>query len=220
MPRTVIDYSKCIIYKIVCKDLNESYCYVGHTTNFTRRKNSHKTACSNKNVRDYSMKVYEKIREVGGWDNWEIIVIEEYKDCENSYQAKKKEREWIEKIANLNTQIPLRTEKERKAKYYSENSEKVKAEHAKYRSENSEKEKERKAKYYSENHEKMKERSAKYYSENAEKEKERQAKYRSENPEKLKEKVECICGSIVTKRHIREHERTKKHIAFIDNQYL
>ena len=101
MPRTVIDYSKCIIYKIVCKDLNETYCYVGHTTNFTRRKCQHKSACINENNKSYNFKVYQKIRETGGWDNWEMIVIEEYKDCENSYQAKAKEREWIEKLRIL-----------------------------------------------------------------------------------------------------------------------
>jgi hypothetical protein len=40
MPRLPIDYSKSIIYKIVCKDLDVKDCYVGSTTNFTNRKNA------------------------------------------------------------------------------------------------------------------------------------------------------------------------------------
>ena len=32
MPRKVVDYSKTVIYKIVCKDLNITELYVGHTT--------------------------------------------------------------------------------------------------------------------------------------------------------------------------------------------
>ena len=38
MPKENIDYSKTIIYKIVCKDINIKDCYVGSTTNFTNRK--------------------------------------------------------------------------------------------------------------------------------------------------------------------------------------
>jgi hypothetical protein len=35
MPKTNIDYSNSIVYKIVCNDLNILFCYVGSTTNFT-----------------------------------------------------------------------------------------------------------------------------------------------------------------------------------------
>ena len=34
MPRKEIDYSKTVIYKIVCNDLNVKDVYVGHTTDF------------------------------------------------------------------------------------------------------------------------------------------------------------------------------------------
>ena len=47
MPRKVVDYSKTVIYKIVCKDLNITELYVVHTTDFTRRKCEHKTCCNN-----------------------------------------------------------------------------------------------------------------------------------------------------------------------------
>ena len=38
MPKKNIDYSKTIIYKIVCNDLNIIDVYVGQTTNFTKKK--------------------------------------------------------------------------------------------------------------------------------------------------------------------------------------
>ena len=47
MPRTPINYDNVYFYKLVCKDLNVTECYVGHTTNFTKRKNAHKLACNN-----------------------------------------------------------------------------------------------------------------------------------------------------------------------------
>jgi hypothetical protein len=42
MPKKLIDYSKTIIYKIVCNDLNIKDVYVGHTTNFIKSKALHK----------------------------------------------------------------------------------------------------------------------------------------------------------------------------------
>jgi predicted GIY-YIG superfamily endonuclease len=47
MPKTQIDYSKTIMYKIVPKDLNNNYIYVGSTTDFTKRKYTHKASCFN-----------------------------------------------------------------------------------------------------------------------------------------------------------------------------
>ena len=35
------------MYKIIPKDESLQYCYIGHTTNFTSRKNQHKTPCIN-----------------------------------------------------------------------------------------------------------------------------------------------------------------------------
>ena len=33
-----MDYSNTYFYKIVCKDTNDLSMYIGHTTNFTKRK--------------------------------------------------------------------------------------------------------------------------------------------------------------------------------------
>ena len=58
MPRLPIDYSKAFIYKICCKDKNIEECYIGSSTNFVKRKNSHKTICNNINSKEYNQKKY------------------------------------------------------------------------------------------------------------------------------------------------------------------
>ena len=73
MPKTPIDYSKCEMYKIVCKDEELDYIYVGHTTNWTKRKNQHKNMSLTSTV-----KLYQTIRDNGGWDNFKMLQIESF----------------------------------------------------------------------------------------------------------------------------------------------
>jgi hypothetical protein len=94
MPKNEIDYSKTIIYKIVCKDKTINDVYVGHTTSFIKRKYQHKLCCNNLNNK---IKIYEVIRANGGWDNWEMIEIATY-NCNNSEEARIKEQEHYEEI--------------------------------------------------------------------------------------------------------------------------
>jgi len=99
MPKQAMDYSKTIIYKITCNDATVLECYVGHTTSFKDRKCNHKKYCNNL---QYNQKLYQMIREHGGWDNWMMFPICEY-PCENYIQACIKEEEYrIELQANLN----------------------------------------------------------------------------------------------------------------------
>ena len=79
MPKVEIDYTQTTIYKICCKDTLITDIYVGHTTNFTKRKNQHKTSCSNENDKKYKQYVYEFIRQNGGWENWTMLQIENIK---------------------------------------------------------------------------------------------------------------------------------------------
>ena len=44
-----VDYSKSMIYKLCCKDVNIKEIYVGSTTNLIKRKYQHKADCYNKN---------------------------------------------------------------------------------------------------------------------------------------------------------------------------
>ena len=97
MPKFSIDYSKTHIYKIICKYLNMKDCYVRHTTNFLKRKQHHKNLCHNPNNRLYKCYKYELIRENGGWDNRDMVLINT-EACENGIGAVKREREYIETL--------------------------------------------------------------------------------------------------------------------------
>lgn len=114
MPKSVIDYSNTIIYKIVCKDPNVTDLYVGHTTSFNTRKYQHKISCSSP-VTSHT-KIYKVINENGGWDNWEMLEIATY-NCKDATEARIKENQHYEELkATLNTVSPYMD----KSKYYCE----------------------------------------------------------------------------------------------------
>ena len=106
MPKVNVDYSKTIIYKLVCNDLNITECYVGSTTNFTQRKNKHKSSCNNPRDEKHNRKNYCFIRENGGWNNWNMVEIEKY-SCNDKNEATKRERYYFELLnSSLNTIKP------------------------------------------------------------------------------------------------------------------
>ncbi len=104
MPRLQIDYSNTIVYKIVCKDLDKTECYVGHTTNFVNRKHCHKSNVIDTKNRNSAL--YKFIRDNGGWENFDMVEVEKY-NCKDVNEAHKYERHWIERLqAKLNTSVP------------------------------------------------------------------------------------------------------------------
>jgi len=101
MPKNAINYQNTIIYKIVCNDLNVTDLYVGHTTNFTNRKRQHKENCIHPQLKKYSFKVYQIIRNNGGWENWTMIEIDKF-PCNYLNEASYRERYWYK---NLNSKL-------------------------------------------------------------------------------------------------------------------
>jgi hypothetical protein len=102
MPKTQINYSKTVIYKLINYDYPDLI-YVGSTTNFKNRKNQHKCACINPDHSRHCEKKYQMIRKNGGWENWKMIVICEF-PCDNQRQADQEEDRYIlEYKATLNT---------------------------------------------------------------------------------------------------------------------
>ena len=107
MPKTEIDYSNTIIYKITCKDANVKDVYVGHTTNFVQRKHAHKQSCTNDKSPNYKCKLYEVIRNNGGWSNWQMEIIN-FLNCHDHYEARQKEQEYFISLhATLNSIEPM-----------------------------------------------------------------------------------------------------------------
>ena len=104
MPNVNIDYSNTIFYKIYCMNQEITDKYIGHTTDFVKRKYSHKQSCNNHNN---NCKLYNIIRENGGWNNWKMEIIA-FHDCENHYEARKREQQYFEEYnATLNSIEPL-----------------------------------------------------------------------------------------------------------------
>ena len=118
MPRLPIDYSKTIIYKIVCKDLDVKDFYIGSTTQFNARKNQHKLNHNNPNITSkYNCKLYNCIRQNGYWDNWDMVMIEKF-PCADKLEQFQRERECIEELKpTLNNNIKLNQTDEDKKEY-------------------------------------------------------------------------------------------------------
>jgi hypothetical protein len=107
MPKTEIDYSNTIFYKIHCKNPDVKDVYIGHTTNFVQRKSAHKRSCTHEKSANYNCKVYNIIREYGGWNNWKMEIIA-FHECADHYTARKIEQQYFEKYnATLNSIEPL-----------------------------------------------------------------------------------------------------------------
>ena len=135
MPKHAIDYQKAKIYKICCTDVNITDCYVGSSTNINRRKSAHKCACNNERSKDYNYNVYQFIRAHGNWDNWSMVIVQDF-PCDTKHELETRERFHIEDIhATLNKVIPTGSKKE----WVEANSEHVKACQKKWREDNAEK---------------------------------------------------------------------------------
>jgi hypothetical protein len=182
MPKNNIDYSKTVMYKIVCKDLSITDLYVGSTTSFTKRKTAHKYSSSHPNKSNYHYKIYETIRNNGGWNNWEMLEIEKF-PCNDGNESRTRERYWVEELQpKMNTKSPLVTQEELKeyhcnyaksekfkinCKIYRDNNKAKINEYFKKRRETHKDEiKERKKIYYEENKEAISEKRRKRYKEN------------------------------------------------------
>ena len=91
---TTNKYFKTVIYQIVPKDNSLKEMYIGSTINFEKRVISHKT-CVNSIIEN--SKVYSFIRNNGGWDAWEMSIIERY-PCKSKSEKEKREFDCIQKF--------------------------------------------------------------------------------------------------------------------------
>jgi hypothetical protein len=189
-----MNYSKLLIYKIVCNDLNIKEVYVGSTVNFTRRKCNHKNCCNDVNNLSYNQSKYQFIRANGGWENWSMYEIEKY-PCNDKHEGNARERYWIENLnATLNKNIPTRTDKE----YREDNREKAKE----YREDNKDKIKQ----YNVNNKDIIIEYKKEWYEIN-----------KKVILEKAKNKFTCECGSNIVLCAKQRHIRSNKHIKYIES---
>ena len=105
MPKLPTDYSKTIIYKLVHnEDYDNANIYIGSTTDFIRRKNSHKSNCCNEKSKEYNEKKYQYIRGNGDWGEWNMIEVEKF-PCNDKREAEAREEYWR---CHFNSQLNIR----------------------------------------------------------------------------------------------------------------
>ena len=168
----MVNYQNGMIYKIAHR--YSPYVYIGSTTNFGRRKSQHKHHCVNEKSKLYNIKVYQTIRELGGWDNFEMVLVAKC-PCDDKMELHAKEFEYQQLFdANLNTKSACSgidpCDPEYMKKYLKE-----------YREENKQEISEYQKKYrecHENNFEKYRECHKKYREKNREKLREYQKKYR------------------------------------------
>jgi len=188
-----MDYSKCCIYKIEHID-NESLVYVGHTTCFNKRKTAHKSGCYNENDTHYNYKVYQMIRENGGWDMFKMIEVQKY-PCADRREAERRENEVIKELkSSMNMRKSFRTEEEI-----------------------SEYNKEYNKEYKKNNKEQVKEQVKEYQKNNKLKIQEHRKDYYESNKQEINEKVKCECGCEIVKQNLNRHQATTKHLDKMKN---
>jgi len=220
--------------------LDNSFCYIGSTFNrLHKRFEGHKHNYKSKYGTNSIHKYFDKY----GVDNFKIDLIKSYevvrthdKDHKHLYVY---ETLWINKTKNcINKKIPFspiwkldkkiyyQTNKEKlkdyqkdyQKKYREENKDKIKETEKKYRQKNIDKIKDSHKKYYQNNKDKILD----YYQKNKEKLKDYQKDYKEKNRDKIlennNEKFNCECGGKYTRCHKARHERSKKHINYLNRK--
>ena len=117
-----MDYSNAKIYRIISNESGMQY--IGATTQtLSRALSKHKH-----NYNSYLKKTfsYVTVFDILEKDNYDIVLIEQVKDCENIEQLNKKKREYIETLECVNKMIPLRTTEEYNKYYYQKHKEELK----------------------------------------------------------------------------------------------
>ena len=194
MPKTPIDYSRTVIYKIQHIE-DDTLLYIGSTTDFTKRKSQHKISFLNPKSKEYNNKKYQVIRDNGGWDMFSMIEIEKY-PCRDKREAEKREDELMRTMkANMNSyraHCGFDTIQQYQQQYRNNNKETIQQHKKQYRNDNKETINEKMKRYYNDNKETI------------------QAK--------ASERITCECGNIIRRDSINRHRKSKKHIDLMSNK--
>jgi hypothetical protein len=122
-----------------------------------------------------NLKIYQTIKENGGWNNWQLVQVEKY-PCEDSEQAKMRERYWFEILQNeVRTEDEAKEQKKfNRKQYYLEHATQKKAYQRQYEAKNADKIKAYRKQYKKDHIEENKAYWKQYYLEHAEKLKQNQ----------------------------------------------
>ena len=82
-----------VIYKITCKNPSIQFFHVGTSTNIPKIRYFHKT----NSIKGKDTLLYKTINENGGWDNWDLTVLEKC-DSISHTDIEKKENDWHQQL--------------------------------------------------------------------------------------------------------------------------
>jgi len=228
------NYNNGKIYKIESSLGN--MVYYGSTTKqyLSQRMTTHRSDYNKWLNGKHGLVMAFKLFEEYGIENCKIILVENC-PCESKDELSSKEAYYIRNFECVNKNVPGRTGKQ----YREDNKDKI-AEYTKeYREVNKDKIKEYREvnkdkikEYYEDNKNKIleyakeyrevnKDKMKQYREDNKDKIAEYAKEYREVNKERISErdkiKHTCICGSCIRKSDKSKHERTKKHIKFLES---
>ena len=208
MPKVAMNYQNNIIYKIQHKTIDELI-YIGSTTNFAKRKYKHKSNCYNEKAAEYNTKKSVMIRENGGWDMFDMVLVKKYPCNDNLEAYAEEEKIRREMNANMNSIRCFRTQEDTK-------------EYNKKYSETHKEELSEKKKQYRETHkEEIRENAKQYYETHQEEIRENAKQYYETHKQENSQKVECECGCIITnKRSLTRHKNSPKHLKLLSAKLL
>jgi hypothetical protein len=69
------------------------------------RMATHKGTINNQKATNYHLKLYEKMRETGGFANWEYNILEK---CDDFNKLKELETNWIDKLEPTLNGVPFK----------------------------------------------------------------------------------------------------------------
>lgn len=93
-----------IIYLIKHKTDDTKKVYVGSTNNLKKRINIHRHDCNNEKRKNYNYKLYQYLRENGGFNQYEFIILECYV-CNFEHELLCKEDDYIKMYPNNLNQL-------------------------------------------------------------------------------------------------------------------
>lgn len=232
MPKKTIDFSKTVIYKIQHKEIDDLL-YVGSTTNFTQRKSEHKSNSTNSNAQIYNAKLYKTIRDNGGWDAFNMVILKPF-PCQNFNEAHTEEDKVMREMkSSLNTKRAYVSPEERREylkqynydnrdkrseygkEHYQLNKDDISERHKAWREENVDKIKE----HYELNKDYICQRQRESYQKNRDELCRKQRERRNRYLDKLLEKFECPCGGRYSHEGRAKHFKTKIHQDFLKKNH-
>ncbi len=182
-----VDYSNSKIYKIT-NDYNDDI-YIGSTCDSLTKRFSYHKSHSILSV-NANRPLYKLINEIG-FDRFRIQLIINF-PCEDKYQLRQKEGEYIRQFGSLNKIVAGRTIVEGRKDHYQIHKKEILEQNKNYCEKNKEKIKITRHKYYEEHKSKILELNKQY--------------------------ITCDCGCQTTKQNLLNHKKTKKHIDLMKNQ--